>query len=194
MPRTELETFYKDDTLLCAHPPCRPNTNGILMGTGSLGHGLSLASGIAMSNRFTKKQFNVFCIISDGDCNCGSTWEAALFAAHHNLANLYVIIDNNGLQGFGKTDTVLSMGSLVDKWNAFGFFTRQVDQGNNFACLDEAFSLIDEGDSAAPKCIIAKTIKGNGISYMENKLEWHYLPFTDALYEQALRELDISHA
>ena len=194
MPRTELDTFYKDGTFLSAHPPCRPNTNGILMGTGSLGHGLSLASGIALAGRFTKQHFNVYCLISDGDCNCGSTWEAALFAAHHSLDNLHVIIDNNGLQGFGRTDEVLGMGSLVDKWNSFGFFTRQTDCGNDFECLDRAFSLMDKSGSHAPKCIIAKTIKGKGISFMENKLEWHYLPFTDALYKQALRELEIDNA
>jgi len=110
----DLETYYKNGTLLAAHPPCNCKIKGIPFGTGSLGHGLSLATGFAFSDKFTNKNKKVFCLLSEGDCDEGSTWEAALFAAHHKLKNLYVIIDNNNLQGFGKTEEVLNLEPLFD--------------------------------------------------------------------------------
>lgn len=184
-----LDTFYGNGTLLAAHPPCNRELNGVHFGTGSLGHGLSLAAGLAFSNTFTHKKNNVFCILSDGDCDEGSTWEAALFAGHHRLKNLFVIIDNNNLQGFGRTEEVLDIEPLVDKWKSFNFDVVVAEDGNDFQSLDTAFTSFVTSNSDRPKCIIAKTIKGSGVSYMEDKMEWHYLPMNDEQYMQALEEI-----
>lgn len=186
-----LETFYKDGTLLAAHPPCSRQVPSIRFGTGSLGHGLSLAAGLAFSQRFTGKNFNVFCVVSDGDCNEGSTWEAALFAGHHALTNLTVIVDRNRLQGFGSTEEVLALEPFAAKWQSFGFEVVNVENGNDFAQLNAAFESVKS--SPKPRCLVANTTKGHGVSYMANKMEWHYLPMSDAQYEQALKETD-SHA
>jgi transketolase len=157
-----LDSFYMDGTFLAAHTPCNRQIKEIIFGTGSLGHGLSLSSGLAFATKFTNKKYNIYTILSDGDCDEGSTWEAALFASQHKLSNLIAIIDNNGLQGFGRTTDVFN--SLEDTFN-------QLDFNNN-----------------KPKCIIANTTKGNGVSYMENKMEWHYLPMSDEQFQQAIKE------
>ena len=185
-----LDTFYNNGTLLAAHPPCNRLLDGVLFGTGSLGHGLSLATGFAFSNKFTNKANTVYCLLSEGDCNEGSTWEAALFASQHKLSNLYVIIDNNNLQGFGKSNDVLSLKPLKEKWEAFNFDVVIAEDGNDFESLSKAIDTLNSVETNKPKCIIAKTIKGHGVSYMENKLEWHYLPMTSQLYEQALLEIE----
>jgi transketolase len=190
LPEEMLETFYKDNTSLAAHPPCNGVIKDIPFGTGSLGHGLSLATGLAFSQKYTAKQYNVFCILSDGDCNEGSTWEAVLFAAQHRLNNLWVIVDYNKLQGLGYAENVLNLEPLSAKFEHFGFQTIVVDDGNNFKSLHAAFEKLEKVPSGQPKCIVAKTIKGHGVSFMENKLEWHYLPMTDEQYQQALTEIE----
>jgi transketolase len=192
--REELATYHINGTLLAVHPPCSGKLNGITFGTGSLGHGLSLATGLALSARFTKKHSNIYCVISDGDCDEGSTWEAALFAAHHKLKNLTVIIDNNGIQGFGKTGDVIDLESLKKKWEAFNFEVMVAENGNDFESLSEAFKKLDAVKSSKPRCIIAKTTKGNGVSFMENKIEWHYLPMDDQQYESAIIEVNKKYA
>jgi transketolase len=184
-----LETFYGEGTLLAAHPPCSEKLNGISFGTGSLGHGLSLATGFALSNRFTGKSNHVYCILSEGDCNEGSTWEAALFASQHKLKNLFVIIDNNNLQGFGKSEDVLNLEPFLDKWKSFNFDVVSCE-GHDFYSILSAFDTLNHLNSDKPKCIIAKTIKGNGVSFMENKLEWHYLPMDDEQFKQAILEVN----
>jgi len=194
IPMQMLDTFYKNATYLAAHPPCNKMVNGIIFGTGSLGHGLSLASGIALSNEFTNKNFKVYCLLSDGDCNEGSTWEAALFAAQRKLTNLTVIIDNNGLQGFGNCTDIINLEPFIDKWKSFNFDSVIAENGNCFDSLQSAFSQLDSFTNDKPKCIIARTIKGSGISFMENKMEWHYLSMTDDQYSAALKELEIFNA
>lgn len=194
IPETELESFYKDGTLLGAHPPCSRMLEGVTFGTGSLGHGLSLASGIALSNRFSGRKFNVYCVLSDGDCNEGSTWEAALFAAHQNLSNLVVIIDNNGLQGFGRSRDVLCLEPFAEKWRAFNFEVVEASGGNDFNSLLNAFEKVEGCNSGKPKCIIAKTVKGCGVSFMENKMEWHYLPMSEDQYQTAIYESGAENA
>lgn len=184
----QLGTYYQDGTILAAHPPCGRQVKAIRFGTGSLGHGLSLASGMAFSQRFTKRSFQLFAVLSDGDCDEGSTWEAALFAGHHRLDNLTVIVDRNQIQGFGSTEDVLRLEPLADKWRSFGFEVAQADDGNDFASLDAAFGRLTA--SGKPRCVLARTVKGHGVSFMQNKMEWHYLPMTDAQYAQALAELD----
>jgi transketolase len=128
--------------------------------------------------------------LSEGDCDEGSTWEAALFASHHKLKNLFVIIDNNNLQGFGKSGEVLNLEPLTDKWKSFNFDVVVAENGNNPGSLHSAFEVLRNLNSDNPKCIIAKTVKGNGISFMENRMEWHYLPMTDEQYLQALKEIN----
>lgn len=182
-----LDDFYKDGTLLAAHPPCSGKIPSIPFGTGSLGHGLSLATGLALSTKFTKKAKKIFCVLSDGDCNEGSTWEAALFCSHHNLSNLVVIVDANGLQGIGQSSKILNLEPLGEKFKNFGFDVVEIKNGNSFDEIDSAFNSF-KSESIKPKCIIARTIKGHGISFMENKVEWHYLPMTDELYEMTVNE------
>lgn len=182
-----LGTFYRDGTLLAAHPPCGRQVPAIPFGTGSLGHGLSLAAGMVFSQRFTKKHFEVTCVLSDGDCNEGSTWEAALFAAQHKLSRLLVLVDRNRLQGFGATDEVMELEPFADKWRAFGFEVATAD-GNDFASLHDARATL--GTTGQPRVIVANTVKGHGVSFMQNKMEWHYLPMNDAQYAQALAETD----
>lgn len=184
-----LETFYQNGTYLAAHPPCNRLLDCIPFGSGSLGHGLSLAAGFALSSRFTNKQRRIFCLLSEGDCNEGSTWEAALFAAQHHLKDLYVIMDNNNLQGFGKASEVLNLEPLADKWKSFNFDVIVAENGNDFSSLQSSFSILEALHSDKPKCIIARTQKGNGVSFMENRLEWHYLPMSDGQHLQALMDL-----
>ncbi len=182
-----LATFYRDGTLLAAHPPCSRQLPAIPFGTGSLGHGLPLAVGIAFAQRFTGKSARVFCVLSDGDCNEGSTWEAALFAAHHNLSQVTVIVDRNFIQGFGRTEDIIRLEPFAAKWRSFGFDVAEADNGNDFASLDAAFSKLGTN---APRCIVARTVKGHGVSFMQDRMEWHYLPMSDAQYEQALDEVE----
>lgn len=187
LPDVELSSFYKDGTLLAAHPPCSRRVPAIPFGTGSLGHGLGLACGIALSQRFTGKQFKVFTVLSDGDCNEGSTWEAVLFASQQKLSPLTAVVDLNGIQGIGYTKDILNLEPFADKWRAFGFSVAIADNGNDFADLARAYRQVET--SPGPRCIVARTIKGHGISYMSDTVEWHYLPMKDEHYAQALSEL-----
>lgn len=184
-----IASYYCDGTLLAAHPPCGGAIPEIPFGTGSLGHGLSLACGIAFSQRFTLRPFNVYCILSDGDCNEGSTWEAALFAAHNKLSNLRVIVDANGVQGFGYTKDILNLEPFEEKWRAFGFATAVADNGNDFECLNSAHKRLDPVvNDGPPQCLIARTVKGHSVSFMAGKVEWHYLPMTDEQFQKACDE------
>jgi len=186
----KLVTFYREGTSLAAHPPCNGSIKDIPFGTGSLGHGLPLATGSSFSQKYTSKKSKVYCLLSDGDCNEGSTWEAALFAAQQKLDNLVVIVDYNLLQGFGYAKDVLNLESLAAKFEAFGFRTIEVENGNNFESLHKAFEQIEKTPIEQPTCIVARTVKGSGVSFMENKLEWHYLPMTDEQYQQAMEEVE----
>lgn len=186
-----LDTFERDGTTLAMHPSCLGQISDITFGTGSLGHGLSLATGLALSQRWTKNDFEVFCVLSDGDLNEGSTWEAIMFSSQHALSNLTVIVDYNRVQAFGATEEVLNLEPLVDKFKSFGFNVETAQNGNDFVSINDAFNKsCTNNDDNKPRCIIAQTIKGSGISFMENKIEWHYLPMSDEQYEQALQEIN----
>jgi transketolase len=126
------------------------------------------------------------CLLSDGECDEGSVWEGALFAAHHQLRNLTVIIDANGLQGFGPTESVMRLEPLRLKWGSFGFRTSEID-GHDFTQIHSAMT--EPGDDR-PHCIIARTVKGKGVRFMENRMEWHYLPMSPQQYEDALIGLE----
>jgi transketolase len=182
----ELASYYKDDTLLPAHPAPR-GVVGIPAATGSLGHGLPIATGMAHSYKHLRgTDARVACLLSDGECNEGSTWEAALFAGHHRLSNLQVLVDANGIQGFGRTEDVLALEPFAKKWEAFGFDVSECD-GHDFGALHLALS---QPSSDRPRCVIARTVKGKGISFMENTVDWHYWPINDEQYERAVIELD----
>lgn len=180
-----LATYYKDGTLLPAHPA--PGAlEAIPAATGSLGHGLPIACGLAYAYKYLHQtDQRVACLVSDGECDSGSLWEAALFAGHHRLDNLTVIVDANGLQGFGRTRDVLDLEPLADKWRAFRFRCDEVD-GHDFARLHEALS---RAPDSGPTCVIARTVKGKGVALMEDKLEWHYLPMSEEQYTRALADL-----
>ena len=155
--------------------------------TGSLGHGLPIATGLAYAEKYLKAtSHRVAALLSDGECNEGSVWEASLFASHHGLENLTVIVDANGLQGFGKTEDVLNMQPFARKWEAFGFEVREID-GHDFSQIHEAMTTAGHG---RPLCVLAKTTKGKGVSFMENKLEWHYLPMKEDLFQKAMADLE----
>ena len=181
----ELKQFHRDETRLSGHPPPH-GIPEILFATGSLGHGLSLAAGLALGKRLKAEPGRVFCLTSDGEWNEGSCWEAAIFASHQRLENLTLIVDANGMQGFGSTRDVADIEPLADKFRAFGFQTHEIDGHDPYA-LTEALKATGAG---APRAIIARTRKGCGVSFMENKMEWHYLPLTEAQYQQAVEEVN----
>jgi len=160
---------------------------GIEATTGSMGHGLPIGSGMALAGKKMKKKYKVFVVISDGELDEGSTWEAIFFAGHHHLDNLVVIIDYNKWQAFGRTKDVLNPDPIPDKLKAFGWETIEAD-GHNFISLSRAFSRIPL-KKGKPTAIIAHTIKGRGVSFIEDRNEWHYKYPNKQEFEKALAEL-----
>ena len=186
VPADVIDTYYTDGTLLPAHPAAGA-LSAIPAATGSLGHGLPIAAGIAYAKKHLDgSSHRVATLLSDGECNEGSVWEAASFAAHHRLTNLLVIVDANGLQGFGKTSDVIDMEPFADKWTSFGFDTKEID-GHDFDQLRDACM---EPHATKPRCVIARTSKGKGVRFMEGKLEWHYLPMSEAQFTEAMLDLE----
>lgn len=181
----ELNSYCNDNSLLGVHP--EHDQRGIDFSTGSLGHGLSMGLGSAFAARLQGKPRRVFVLISDAECNEGSLWEAVMFAGHHNLANLIVIVDNNGQQALGYTEDVIDLKPLKDKFTVFGWDAHEVD-GHNQAEMINIINDLDT-DSGKPHILIANTTFGKGVSFMENKIKWHYWPMSDEEYHQALREL-----
>ncbi|GAB3339254.1 transketolase [Larkinella ripae] len=183
----QLSTFYKNGTTLPAHPA--PNKHqGIPFATGSLGHGLPIAAGIAHANKLQGNDNAVYVLMSDGETNEGTTWEAAHYALQQGLDNLTVLIDKNGLQGFGSTADVFGDTADVAKWQAIGFEVVEAD-GHDVEALMAQLDTLRLQTNGKPKVIIAHTVKGKGVSYMENRLEWHYLPMNPDLYEQARTDI-----
>jgi transketolase len=182
LPIEDLETFYQDGSRLSGHVT-HANVPGIECSTGSLGHGLSIACGMAFAGRTAG--FRVFAVLSDGECNEGSTWEAALFAGHHRLSNLVVIVDYNRIQSLGATDDVLRLDPFADKWSSFGWRACEVD-GHDVAALKRELTRAPDD---RPTCLIAHTVKGKGVSFMENQLLWHYRTPQGEELERALAEL-----
>lgn len=182
----DLRLFHKDDTRLSGHPPSS-GIDDILFATGSLGHGLSLAAGLALAKRLQGQGGRVFCLTSDGEWNEGSSWEALIFARHHRLENLTFVVDLNGLQGFGTTREVADLEPLAEKFEAFGVPTVEVD-GHSHEAVRRA--LLD--DRPGPLAVVARTQKGSGVSFMEGRMEWHYLPLTEPQYHQAVLDIERS--
>ena len=183
----ELATYYTNGTKLPAHPSAN-KFPGIPFALGSLGHGLPIATGIAKGNKLSQNESMSYVLMSDGETNEGTTWEAALFAAKHGLDNLIVIIDKNGIQGFGNTADILGDSASEDKWQALGFDILTTD-GHNLKSIINAINKLKSSKNNKPKLIIANTVKGKGVGYMENKMDWHYLPMNAELYEKAIVDL-----
>lgn len=180
----ELTSFHKDNTHLSGHPP----TSGlpdILFATGSLGHGNSLAAGLALAKCLKKESGRVFCLTSDGEWDEGSTWEALLFACHRRLSNLTIVVDRNGLQGFGTTEEVAALGDLAAKFRTFDVEVMEVN-GHDPASVVEALSR----PAVRPTILVASTTKGQGVSFMEGRMEWHYLPMSTEQYIAAINEIE----
>ena len=182
---SEIATFYKNNTYLAAHPPTN-KLNGIPFATGSLGHGLSLAAGLGLAGKLKKNGKQIFCVTSDGEINEGSTWEAALFIAHHKLSNVVWLVDRNRLQGFGRTEDVMGLDPLDKKIEAFGFDVIQIN-GHDFNEFDIARS--EATLNTKPTAIICNTVKGNNWITYENQLDSHYLPMKDE-YEMVMIEVE----
>ena len=161
---------------------------GVDVSTGSLGHGLPIAVGLALGARLLKKDWWTYCILGDGECNEGSIWEAAMAASHYKLTNLITFVDKNGLMIDGATDDVMGLEPFADKWTAFGFIVREVD-GHSFEALAEAIEYA-HGKPGRPVIIIADTVKGKGVDFMENEVKWHYGGLDTTLLEKAHQSID----
>ncbi len=187
-PVEELMTYYQDGSRLQGHSSYL--VPGVEISTGSLGHGVSVAVGIALGLKKDNKPNQVYVILGDGECNEGSVWEAALFAGHHQLDNITFIVDYNHIQAMGFTKDILDLDSLIDKFKSFGFLATQQD-GHDFKMIRKAFNLPHMG---RPKAIIFDTIKGKGVSFMENDLLWHYrFPHDGEEYDNAKLELEANN-
>jgi transketolase len=183
--REELNTYCEDGSLLGVHPEHR--LRGVDFSTGSLGHGLALGAGAALAARLQGSSRRVFVLLSDGECNEGSIWESAMFAAHQELSNLVVIIDMNGQQALGYTRHVLDLEPMDRRWDAFGWGARVVD-GHDVKAMLQAFGDLDPV-TGPPHVLVARTTFGRGVSFMENQIRWHYLPMSDQEYARAVDEV-----
>lgn len=175
----ELNNFYRNGSPFSGH--ISHHVPGVEVSTGSLGNGLSIGCGMAL----TKSQ-NIYVLLGDGECNEGQVWEAAMFASHHCLDNLIAIVDYNKLQALGEMKDILDLEPFAEKWRAFGWQTEEID-GHNY--IEIRNSLQHCKYSLQPSCIIAHTTKGMGVSFMENKVEWHYKYPNEEELEMALKEL-----
>lgn len=181
----ELVTHYQNGSRLSGH--VSHYVPGVDLSTGSLGHGLSVGAGMAYAGLKDSMKYKVYVILGDGECDEGSVWEAALFAAHYNLKNLVCIVDHNKMQSMDFCDKTLDLGDFSAKWESFGWNVVSID-GNNHADLKEAFA--KDFNNSKPKVIIANTIKGYGIEFMENDILWHYrFPHDGWEYDLAVNEL-----
>lgn len=185
-PKEDLKTFRQKDSYLQGHPDMK-HIPGVDMSTGSLGQGISAACGMALSGKISEKKYRVWTILGDGECEEGQVWEAAMFAAHYGLNNLCAFVDFNGLQIDGPVTEVMNPTPLDTKFAAFGWNTLVID-GHDF---DQIASAVDAAKrSAKPTAVICKTIKGKGVSYMENVCSWHGSAPKTEQYEQGMRELE----
>jgi transketolase len=182
----QLNTYCGDGSHLAGHP--EHVLAGIDFSTGSLGQGLSLGTGAALAARMQRSERLTFVVMSDAECNEGSVWEAAMFAAHHRLSRLVAIVDVNGQQALGYTRDVIDLEPLAARWESFGWDVHGVD-GHDARELGTTLTDLRIG-SGPPHVLLARTTFGKGVGFMENRIEWHYLPQTDTEYELALAELD----
>ena len=187
-PMKTLNTLRKEGSILQGHPDMK-KCPGIDISTGSLGQGLSCAVGMALAGKRDHKDYMVYAVVGDGEADEGQIWEAVMAAYRYHLDNLVVIIDNNGLQIDGTTDEIMPQLDLTKKFDAFGYDTYEID-GHNMEQIMETFDKIHAAKDGRPKFINAHTVKGKGVSYMENQLAWHGMAPNDEQYQQAMRELE----
>ncbi len=185
-PKEILETYCQDGSKLAGHST-KGAVPGMEVSTGALGHGLSMGAGMAVAAKNDNKDYRIFVLMSDGECQEGSVWEAALFSSHHKLDNLIGIIDYNKIQAFGRINDVLNLEPLLKKWQDFGWEVKEID-GHNFSEIENVFSEIPF-QKGKPSLVIAHTVKGKGISFLEDRLISHYKHFTEEEYKKALEEL-----
>lgn len=183
--KKELETYSKFKSRLLGHP--NNEVNGIEMNTGSLGHGLGVSVGISLAGKLDEKDYKTYTLLGDGELAEGSVWEAAMAASQYKLSNLTAIIDHNGIQISGTNEQVMTTAPLKEKWEAFGWYVIEAD-GNDISSLINAFSSTENGNK--PKLIIAHTVKGKGVDFMENQVGWHHRVPTEEEYIIAQQELD----
>lgn len=185
-PSSELDRMEKFDSSLIGHPTRK--VRGIEQNTGALGHGLSVAVGMAIAGKIDRRPYRVYTLVGDGELAEGSIWEASMSAANYRLDNLVVIVDRNTLQISGRTENVMRLEPLAEKFRAFGYALEEVE-GNSVTDLSRIFQSIPF-EPGKPSLILAHTVKGKGISYMEDKASWHHHVPTDEEYALAMRELD----
>ena len=184
--KEDIEGFAKNGGTLEEHPT-RDVAKGIEVSTGSLGHGLSLGAGMAKAAKYDNSSYRIFVLLSDGETESGFVWEAALFSGHQHLDNLIAIIDYNKIQALGRVKEVLDLEPYCDKWRSFGWEVKEVD-GHDFSQLFSTFDSLPFKDGK-PSVVIAHTIKGKGVSFMENQLLWHYRCPDENEYLKALKEI-----
>ncbi len=186
-PESMLDSYGEDGGVFAEHPPAPSRLPGIEAATGSLGHGFPMGLGMALAARIRKRPYKVIALVSDGECNEGSVWEAAMLAASQNVENLAVIVDFNKWQATGRSAEVMGHNSLVEKWRAFGWSASEID-GHNVGELVRRMQQIPDR-SGKPVAIVANTVKGKGVSFMEDDNNWHYrIPSADEV-KAAKREL-----
>ena len=184
LPRDDLEAFCSDGALTGVHP--EHQLAGVDFSTGSLGQGLSFGVGAALAGELGGDQRAVYVLLSDAECNEGSVWEAAMFAGHHQLSSLTAIVDLNGQQAIGYVRDVQEPGSLAERWRTCGWDAVEID-GHDLAAIAPT---LHPGRSDRPTVVIAKTTFGKGVSFMEGRIEWHYLPMDDQQYAIAVAEVE----
>jgi transketolase len=185
-PESELDTLNRYQSHFIGHPTRK--INGVEQNTGALGHGLPIAVGTALAGKLDSRDYRVFTLLGDGELEEGSNWEASMSAAHYGLDNLVVIVDHNKLQITGPIETVTGIDNLRRKFEAFGYAVREVD-GNSISDLVEVFDQMPF-ETGKPNLILAHTVKGKGVSFIENQVGWHHHVPTDEEYRIAMQELD----
>ncbi len=184
----DLDTYCADGSFLGVHP--EHALFGIDFSTGSLGQGASFAVGAALAARLQHSSRRTFALVSDAECNEGVLWEAVMFAAHHRLANLIVVVDLNGQQALGYTDRVLDLSPMRSRWESFGWDVHDVD-GHDVPGMIDVLKSTDI-TTGPPHVLIAHTVFGKGVSFMEGQIKWHYSPLSEEEYQQGLAEVEAS--
>ncbi|MBU6235216.1 MAG: transketolase [Alphaproteobacteria bacterium] len=187
--RSVLDSYYTNGSIMSGHVSHK-NVPGVELSTGSLGHGLPVAVGRAYALKLRNAPSRVYCVLSDGECDEGSNWEAFLFAAHHKLSNVVAVVDWNGLQSLTTTTDTLNLEPFADKLRAFNWDVVEVD-GHDYEALIAAMD-VDPAKATKPRLVIARTIKGRGVSFMENAVLWHYRTAKGDEFEAARKELEAS--
>jgi transketolase len=185
----DLNTIGERDTIFGGHPD-KYKVPGVEVSTGSLGHGLSIGIGMSLAAKRDKKDYNVYVLLGDGECQEGSVWEAAMFAPAYGLDNMIAIVDFNGLQAIGETDDIITLKPFAKKWESFGWAVKEIN-GHDYNEIMDAMSQFPFSEGK-PSVIIANTVKGKGVSFMENQIMWHARATTEEEYKQALMEIDHS--